>query len=240
MEIDAPPLLWFSRAGLAEIDRRATTDYRISVAALMENAGRTLAEITRSYMGAASRVLVVAGPGNNGGDGLVAARHLANRGHPVRVLLAAPEEKFSGSAAEQLHTIRAMGAAGAPAADPVAALKCWLAESSVEDTIIDALFGTGLSRPVRGLAADLIAAMNHSGRRVISADIPSGLDCDTGEAWGHAVQAVHTVSFCGMKIGFAQPAAASYLGQCSIGDIGVPRRLLEALAQPDPGLAERR
>ncbi len=231
----APEPLWFSRADLAEIDRRAVQDYGIPVLTLMENAGRAVAEITQAYIHADSRILVVAGPGNNGGDGLVAARHLRNRGHPVQILLAAGPEKFSGPAGEQLRTIRAMELPVLTDTEAAEALRRWVNESHVDEAIIDALFGTGLSRPVTGLFAAWIETINQSGRRVVSADIPSGLDCDTGQPLGCAIQAAHTVSFCGIKIGFAQPEAARYIGQCSIGDIGAPRRLLEELARPMPG-----
>lgn len=228
-ESTAPAALWFSRRSLTEIDRRAVADFGLSIAALMENAGRALAEITRAYTLADSRVLVLAGAGNNGGDGLVAARCLSNFGQPVEILLLAPPEKFKGPAADQLHTVQRMGIPiyNHTAADTIAR---WIANSNVDDAIVDAIFGTGLARPVANGAAAVIQSANESNRRVISADIPSGLDSDTGEPLGIAVRATHTVSFCGMKIGFAKPSAIGYLGQCSISDIGVPRALLEELA----------
>lgn len=225
--------LWFSRRSLTEIDRRAAADFGLSIAALMENAGRALAEITRAYTHADSRVLVLAGPGNNGGDGLVAARWLANFGQPVRILLLAAPEKFTGPAAEQLNTVQRMSLTiqhldtANPAADILAS---WIDNSNVDDAIVDAIFGTGLTRSVTDGVAAAIQKVNESNRRVISADIPSGLDCDTGEPLGIAVRATHTISFCGMKIGFSRPGAIGYAGQCSIGDIGVPRCLLEELA----------
>ena len=227
--------LWFSRAALAEVDRRATQDFGIPVAVLMENAGRGAAEITRAYTNPESRVLIVAGPGNNGGDALVAARHLANRGHPVQILLTNKKEKYSGAAASQLEIVRKMGLEILDEAEPAEAFKNWLSESHVDDAVVDGIFGTGLSRPITGLIAKLITAINDSERRVVSVDIPSGMDCDTGEPLGIAVRAVHTISFCGMKIGFQSAAAVGYLGQVSIGDIGAPRKLLEECAVPEPG-----
>ncbi len=225
--------LWFSRRSLTEIDRRAAADFGLSIAALMENAGRALAEITRAYTHADSRVLVLAGAGNNGGDGLVAARWLANFGQPVEILLLAAPEKFKGPAGEQLNTVQRMRLkihdqnTTVPVADTLAG---WIESSYVDDAIVDAIFGTGLARPVTNGVAAVIQKVNESNRRVISADIPSGLDCDTGEPLGIAVRATHTISFCGMKIGFSRPGAIGYAGQCSIGDIGVPRCLLEELA----------
>jgi len=226
--------LWFSRAALAEVDRRAVQDFGIPIAVLMENAGHAAAEITRAYTNPESAVLIVAGPGNNGGDALVAARHLANRGHPVQILLTAKEEKYSGPAAEQLKIVQKMDLEILNADEPEEAFNIWLQSSLVDDAIVDGIFGTGLSRPIIGPVAGLIAAMNNSERRVISVDIPSGLDCDAGNPLGIAVRAVHTVSFCGMKIGFQSPDAIGYLGQVSIGDIGVPRKLLQECAVPEP------
>ncbi len=237
MEPVAAAPLWFSRQALQAVDQRAETEYGLCVQVLMENAGRNLAEVTRAYCHAGSRILVLAGGGNNGGDGLVAARHLANIGHPVEVILLTPGQQIVGSPAGQLHTIRRM----AMVVHETAAmnhLESWLEKSHVDDAIIDAIFGTGLKRPVTGDIAHAIARVNDSGRRVISADIPSGLDCDTGQPLGIAVRAAHTVSFCGMKIGFAKAAAIGYVGQCSIGDIGVPRRLLEELAVDATGLSD--
>ncbi len=225
--------LWFSRAALAEVDRRAVNDFGMTISALMENAGRVLADITRAYTHAESRIIVLAGPGNNGGDGLVAARHLANCGHTVDVLLLAPRNKFRNTAGEQLATITRMGITIDEPTGPLPVdevLAAWLERSHVDDAIVDAIFGTGLTRPVTGDVAAIMDRINASNRRIISADIPSGLDCDSGLPLGTAVRATHTVSFCGMKIGFAQPTAISFTGQCSIGDIGVPRCLLAELA----------
>lgn len=225
------PMLWFSRAGLMEVDRRAVEDYGISVSVLMENAGRQVADVTRSYMMEGSAVLILVGAGNNGGDGLVAARHLANRGHLVQIISIADEHKFTGAPQTQLHIARKMGIPVTFLPGRDGALARWLHDSDVGDAVVDAMFGTGLNRPLDGPVKDLILQLNQANRRVISVDIPSGLDCDTGGALGIAVQAAHSVSFCGMKIGFESADAIRYLGQISIGDIGAPRALLEACAE---------
>ena len=230
-EIPDRTMLWFSRAGLMEVDRRAVEDFGIEVPVLMENAGRQVAEVTRSYMMEGSAVLILAGAGNNGGDGLVAARHLANRGHRVQILLTADEHKFSGAAQRQLHIARKMEIPVAILPGQKDALTRWLENSDVGDAVVDAMFGTGLNRPLDGPVKDWIMQLNQANRRVIGVDIPSGLDCDTGQALGIAVQAAHTVSFCGMKIGFETADAIGYLGQISIGDIGAPEALLRACAE---------
>ena len=224
-------MLWFSRAQLMEVDRRAVEEFGISVLMLMENAGREVAQVARSYMMEGSSVLILAGAGNNGGDGLVAARHLANHGHRVTILLTVDEHKFTGAALTQLQIIRKMGIPLAILPRQREAFTQWLEHSDVGDAVVDAIFGTGLNRPLDGSIQDLIAQVNQSSRRVISVDIPSGLDCDTGQPLGIAVRAAHTVSFCGMKIGFESAEAISYLGQISIGDIGAPQALLQACAE---------
>lgn len=203
----------------------------MSVLVLMENAGREVAQVARSYMMEGSSVLILAGAGNNGGDGLVAARHLANHGHRVTVLLTGDEHKFTGAAETQLQIIKKMDIPLAILPRQKDAFTRWLEHSDVGDAVVDAMFGTGLNRPVDVSIQDLIAQVNQSNRRVISVDIPSGLDCDTGQALGAAVQAAHTVSFCGMKIGFESADAISFLGQISIGDIGAPQALLQSCSQ---------
>ena len=224
-------MLWFSRAQLMQIDQRAVEDFGIPVLVLMENAGREVAQVARSYMMEGSSVLILAGAGNNGGDGLVAARHLANHGHRVTILLTVDEHKFTGAALTQLQIIRKMGIPLAILTPQQDAFTQWLENSDVGDAVVDAIFGTGLNRPLDEVTQDLIAQVNQSNRRVISVDIPSGLDCDMGRPMGVAVQAAHTISFCGMKIGFESAEAISYLGQISIGDIGAPQALLQACAQ---------
>jgi hydroxyethylthiazole kinase-like uncharacterized protein yjeF len=226
--------LWFSRAGLAQVDRRAVEEFGIPIMVLMENAGRAVAQVTRAYTNPESQVLIIAGPGNNGGDGLAAARHLANLGHQVQILLTGEAKKYSGAAAQQLGIVQKMALPILASSDPIAAFNQWLESSNVDDAIVDGIFGTGLSRPVSGSIAGLIDAINDSQRRVLSIDIPSGLDCDTGQPLGTAVRAVHTVSFCGMKIGFHNAEAIAYLGQISIGDIGAPQKLLQECSQSSP------
>ena len=230
-EIPDRPMLWFSRAGLMEVDRRAVEDFGIEVPVLMENAGRQVAEVARSYMIEGSAVLIIAGAGNNGGDGLVAARHLANRVHQVQILLICDESKFAGAAQKQLQIVRKMELPVVILPRQNDALIRWLENSDVGDAVVDAMFGTGLNRPLDAPVKDLIMQLNNANHRVISVDIPSGLDCDTGQALGIAVQAAHTVSFCGMKIGFESADAIRYLGQISIGDIGAPVALLQACAE---------
>jgi NAD(P)H-hydrate epimerase len=225
----AKPLL-FTRDALRELDRRAVEIYHIPILVLMENAGRAVADAARHFLSADARVLVLAGPGNNGGDGLVAARHLHNAGVAVSILLLADKAKYRDAAATQLAIVEAMQLSAMVISADRAELRDWLVDSTPHDLIIDALFGTGLTRPLDGSAAAVVQAVNNSGVRVLAVDIPSGLDCDSGDAvgGGAVLRATETVSFCGKKKGFAR--AAEFTGKVIVADIGAPRELLEQLA----------
>lgn len=237
--------LTFSRASLHELDRRAVEEYHIPILVLMENAGRAVAHAALRHVATAAakrRVLILAGPGNNGGDGLVAARYLHNAGIALTILLLTPREHYKDAAATQLAIVEAMKLHIETLSPGHAELRDWLVEALPEDLLIDALFGTGLSRPPDGLAAEVIAAVNKSGHPILAVDIPSGLDCDTGlpagapagDAAGSVavktvIRAAETVSFCGSKAGF--PKARHFTGKVTIADIGAPVELLRSLAE---------
>ncbi|MEZ6234538.1 MAG: NAD(P)H-hydrate epimerase [Phycisphaerales bacterium] len=194
---------------------------------LMENAGRALAEAAVRAMEARrlGRVVVVAGPGNNGGDGLVAARWLVNAGREVRVVHLT--ERSEGDAAMQRGVLDRMGATGV-------AWGAGAVDSEMAGTgpcvVLDCLFGTGLSRAPHGAAAGAIEWINRQRARgswVIAADVPSGLDADTGRALGACVGADETVTFVAQKRGFDAPGAAERLGRVTVADIGVPRAIVD-------------
>lgn len=233
--------LAFTREALQELDRRAVEEFHIPILVLMENAGRAVAEAARHLLKRNARALVLAGPGNNGGDGLVAARHLRNAGIPVSILLLAGRDRYRDAAAAQLAIVDAMRLPVEVLTPGHAEFRDWLVDSSPGDLIVDALFGTGLTRPAEGLAADVIHAVNASRHPILAVDIPSGLDCNTGRppgpTGGEAVRATETVSFCGSKVGFAQ--ARAYVGKVTVADIGAPRELLESLAVRDAAVGAR-
>jgi len=216
-----------SREEVRALDRRAIEEFGVPGVVLMENAGRGAAELLLA-LGAHGPVVVCCGKGNNGGDGFVIARHLDNRGVPVRVLLFARPEELEGDAA---INYRIIARAGVPiavhAANPVDG-KVLGEELAAAEWVVDALFGTGLRGPVRPPFDQVIAAINASSRRVLAVDIPSGLDCDTGRPLGPTVRATHTATFVAQKKGFADPAATEWLGQVHVLDIGAPRRLLDS------------
>ena len=217
--------LVLSRDEVRALDRRAIEEYGLPGVVLMENAGRGTAELLLG-LGARGRVLVCCGKGNNGGDGFVIARHLDNRGVPVRVLLFARPEELHGDAAINYRVLARSGvplAVHAGAAEPDEAVRQELAAS---EWVVDALFGTGLASAVRPPLDRVIALVNESKARVLAVDLPSGLDCDTGEPLGPTVRAGHTATMAAVKKGFTSPAARPWVGQVHVIDIGVPRVLL--------------
>src|SRR5262249_39926000 len=175
-------------AEMAEADRR-TIALGVSGIALMENAGRAVADAVAARHPPGLRVVVGAGPGNNGGDGFGAARILAERGYRVRILLVGNPDRLKGDAALAAQRWQGPMTAAAPAALMPA------------DVVIDALFGAGLDRPVEGAARAMIEAMNASAADVYAVDLPSGINGTSGAVMGLAVKATHTVTFFRRKSG---------------------------------------
>ena len=182
---------------------------------LMEKAGRAVADAVARFPG--RRVVVVAGPGNNGGDGFVAARRLAERGYAVRLCLVGDRARLKGDAARAAE--RWTGSVE-PAA-PEALADC--------DVIIDALFGAGLDRPVEGLPRTLIEAMNASGVPVVAVDLPSGINGTSGAVMGVAVKAAHTVTFFRRKPGHLLLPGRLHCGPVDVVDIGIPAGVLATI-----------
>jgi NAD(P)H-hydrate epimerase len=231
-----PHLRPLTRDEVRDIDRRAIETLGLPGIVLMENAGRGAAELLIE-LGIDGPVTVVTGKGNNGGDGFVIARHLANHGYNVRVLLFADPNDVTGDAATNYHVLRA---ARMPprncAAEPDPAK--WRDELASASWIVDALLGTGARGSVREPFATVIEQVNAAGVPVLAVDLPSGLDCDTGQPLGSCIRAVHTATFVAPKQGFGAPGARTYTGQVHVVDIGVPRSLLEVFVLPG-GTASR-
>jgi len=182
---------------------------------LMENAGRAVADATAVLPG--RNVVVVAGPGNNGGDGFVAARHLAERGYTVRVSFVGDAKRLRGDAA--LAAERWSGPL--EQASPLSVIDC--------EIIIDALFGAGLDREVEGLPRAMIQAMNGASASTIAVDLPSGVNGTTGGVMGVAVDAAHTVTFFRRKTGHLLLPGRLHCGTVHVADIGIPARVLAAI-----------
>jgi NAD(P)H-hydrate epimerase len=223
--------MFLSRHEVRELDCRAIEEFGVPGVVLMENAGRGAAELLVG-LGIAGTVAICCGKGNNGGDGLVIARHLDNRQVPVHVLLFARPEELTGDAAMNYQIV---ARAGLPLrVYPTAALDPGPLNRELTGSawIVDALFGTGLAGPVRPPFDQVITAINRSGARILAVDIPSGLDCDTGKPLGLTVRANYTATFVAKKKGFAEPSAQEWLGEVSVVDIGAPRRLLQEFQVP--------
>jgi len=207
-----------SNAEMAEADRLAIGGV-IAGATLMENAGQAVAQAVSACQSPGGRVVVLAGPGNNGGDGFVAARLLAQRGYAVTVLLVGAVSKLKGDAA---------AAATAWDRGVATATPEGLASAHI---IVDALFGAGLDRPVSGLAQTMIEAVNARAAPVIAVDLPSGINGTTGAVMGAAIKAEQTVTFFRKKPAHLLMPGRAHCGEVSVAPIGIPDTVL-ARIQP--------
>jgi NAD(P)H-hydrate epimerase len=217
---------YLTRAQTRAFDRRAIEEFGIPALVLMENAGRGTVDILQA-LGVRGPLLVCCGKGNNGGDGLVIARHLANRAIPARVLLFAQPDELSDDAKVQWRIVERLQLAAQTWNGDERLLTDALAQA---EWVVDALFGTGLAGPMRPPFDRIAALIDAAAARVLAVDIPSGLDSDTGLPMGATIRAEHTVTFVAPKAGFANPAAAQWLGQVHVADIGVALHLAQKVA----------
>jgi hydroxyethylthiazole kinase-like uncharacterized protein yjeF len=202
-----------NNAEMAEADRLAIAG-GVAGIELMERAGRAVADAVAARHRAGSRVVVVAGPGNNGGDGFVAARLLARRGYPVSVVLVGEVGRLRGDAA--LAARKWNGTV--EVADP--------ARLDGAEVVIDALFGAGLDRPVDGIARAMIEAMNAAPAPMVAIDLPSGINGSSGAVMGAAAKAAQTITFFRQKPGHLLLPGRLYCGATSVADIGIPGSVL--------------
>jgi NAD(P)H-hydrate epimerase len=216
-----------TRGQVRDVDRRAIADYGLAGVVLMENAGRGAAELL-VQRGVAGRVVICAGKGNNGGDGYVIARHLELRGITSIVLLFCEPADLTGDAAINYRILEA-------ARQPLVVMGSSPDAAEIDrqlaaaEWIVDALLGTGTQGTIREPYLTAIAAINRSGKTVLAVDLPSGMDCDTGQPLGACVRADHTATFVARKVGFDAPGADRLTGQVHVIDIGVPKKLLDDL-----------
>ncbi len=258
-----------SRQEVRQLDVQASSELALATLILMENAGRGAAGWFAELVGAMApdaggrpflplsyhqgedvprgparpKVLVLCGPGNNGGDGAVVARHLNAWGFPVRVVWFVRSDHLRGDPAAQWSILEKSGIAqsawfdshGEDSQFDVTELAAILAD---HDWLVDGLLGTGLSCAVEGPLRSVIEAANSAGKPIFALDLPSGLDADTGQPLGVAVRTVATATFVAAKQGFLAPGATDYTGEVAVIDIGLPRCLLAPFLWPNPPATE--
>ncbi|AHM56223.1 YjeF [Peptoclostridium acidaminophilum DSM 3953] len=212
---------------MRNLDKTTIEAYGIPGAVLMENAGRKTYEQIEELAGNEKKILVVCGRGNNGGDGYVIARHLHNNGYTVSVSLIGGRDGIKGDALLNLEIIERMGIQIdyiANAEDFAAVLKRGY------DIIVDAIFGIGIDRKVAQPFAEIIELINSYEKKelVVAVDLPSGLNTDTGEIMGSAVQSDITVTFGALKPANIFNEGINLCGKTVVADISIPRELLEA------------
>lgn len=208
---------------MRDIDRRTVEEYGVSGTVLMENAGRSVVDKIKELYGR-KRVVVICGSGNNGGDGMVVARDLHNEGWDVKVFLASSPEALKGDALLQYGAASRFGVP-LRGIDELLGTPAFAFRSHT--LIVDAIFGTGLSKPITGRLSEVITCINRSGMPVVSVDIPSGVSSDNGQVMGCAVKADVTVTFGLPKRGHILYPGAELTGRLFVEDIGFPRELLE-------------
>jgi NAD(P)H-hydrate epimerase len=214
-----------SRAEVRAVDQWAINTLGVPGVVLMENAGRSCAELIKEQLAgvAKPKVCIFCGTGNNGGDGYVIARHLLNSGLKVTVVICGDLDKIKGDAKINLDILERMGQPieqlDLNGGDIPSQVKAFTAGA---DMLVDGLFGTGLNGQLSDAYKQLIESINGEKCPVLAVDIPSGLDCDTGKPLGAAIIADYTVTFVAVKKGFTSADAVSqYAGDIFVASIGV-------------------
>lgn len=228
-----PPL---SRSLVRQVDHDAVTQLGIPSLLLMENAARGVCEFVRG-LSKVDRILILCGYGNNGGDGLAVARLLAAHGLLPEVFLITGGRALSADAMANLEMLTRSGLT--VAIDEEVRLQAALDSTGATDLLIDALLGTGIQGPVRAPFCDVISQINASPARTLSVDIPSGLDCDTGQPHGLCVRAAWTITFVSEKIGFTRSESREWTGDVYVCPIGIPEMWLRQWLELQPFAAAR-
>lgn len=206
------------------MDQAAVDDLGVVSLVLMENAGRGATDaISDAFPDRLTRVVLVGGPGQNGGDAWVVARRLKNLGHEPHAVLVGDASRLHGDAKANWSMLEKLDVERTELSpDRADSIAPHLAEATL---LVDAVFGTGLDRPITGGYAKIIEAIERAPAPVVALDLPSGLDADTGAVLGVAAHAALTVTFAGLKRGLHQFPGAAYAGEVRLTDIGVPTRV---------------
>lgn len=210
----------FSVQETQALEKKAVEELKIPAVELMERAGKGLAELAAEVF-PKGPIAIVCGKGNNGGDGLAAARFLAQKGYELEILLVCKPEALKAETKAQYDALLKAGVK-VQIIDPEEAPEAGRPVFDISTGIIDAVFGIGLSTKLVSPWRDLIDAINESGKKVISADIPSGLNADTGEVMGSAVKAAATAVFGTLKRGLTEGQGPAKAGEIRFIDIGLP------------------
>ena len=212
---------------MQELDRKSIEVFRIPSIVLMENAGRGATEaILNAFPGTQKKVAIIAGKGNNGGDGFVIARHLLNRGIAVKIFLLTDPKSLRGDAEINFNIFQHMKGEVIPVPSSKDYQKV---RKSLEyfDLLIDGIFGTGLDAEVRGYYREVIDHLNTLQKPIVAIDIPSGLDANKGKPLGTSIRASLTVTFGLPKVGHLISPGFDYVGILKVVDIGIPKKLVE-------------
>ena len=223
VKIASEKSLVMTRQQVRDFDNWAINTLGISGLVLMENAGAGCTQVIMQQLSGidSPSVCILCGGGNNGGDGFVIARHLANASIRTTVIICSDKDRISGDARINLDIIEKMNILIEQIDMTAGTIAEQLESFSVGcDMLIDAIFGTGLTGVLRPEYIELIESIGTAKAPVVAVDIPSGLDCDSGLALGSAVKAVATVTFVAVKKGFASPGARQYTGDIFVASIG--------------------
>jgi hydroxyethylthiazole kinase-like uncharacterized protein yjeF len=215
----------FSSKQMQDLDRAAVEQCHIPSLLLMEHAGNETAKQAEVMLGGASRksIAVVCGPGNNGGDGLAAARILNDMGASIKIFLAVSPESLKGDPSQNFLMASAIGL---EIQNPLSNLEAFRQALQVSNLLVDALFGTGLKRNLNDEMQRIIQCMNESQKPILSIDIPSGISADTGKILGSAVKATRTITLAAPKIGLYLYPGREHAGEIHVAYIGIPTRLI--------------
>ncbi len=209
---------------MRKMDDVTIQEFHVDILMLMENAGRATATLAKQMLRETTfgkHVGCLVGGGNNGGDGMVAARHLANWGAEVNVIVGTTKDRMKDVPLEQLQVLEKMGI-------PILSTDYNLRDY---DLLIDGLIGYGLEGNPRDKVAMMIKDANASGRQILALDLPSGMNATTGEAYDPCIKATVTLTLALPKTGFLAPSASPFLGDLFLADISVPRRVYETFGQ---------
>ena len=209
---------------MRKMDNATIQEFHVDVLVLMENAGRATATLAKQMLRETTfgkHVGCLVGGGNNGGDGMVAARHLANWGADVKVIASSTKDKMKEVPLGQLHILEKMGV---PILSTDYALRDY-------DLLIDGLIGYGLEGNPRDRVAMIIKDANASERPILALDLPSGMNATTGEAYDPCIKATATLTLALPKTCFLSPIASPYVGDLYLADISIPRKVYQSFGQ---------